>query len=297
MFSVIGIEIADSSAKAARRDWVYSMEGHPTRRIFGKRIGLGYGRQRKASFEAVANALMRRDYSPDGQGTPLMVGLYPDRLEVSNPGGLFGALTVDRLGTRGGTASRNRHLARILEDVLYVGYDGNPGRVVENRGSGYPTINRALEKALMGKPIVRSTLDEFDITFQHRRMTEEEGHDYSKGNVEEAILGYFAGHKSANTAEVARGGHVHEDHRALHKQARRGGDARGDRDQEQPKEALPAGLTRLGTWERAHFPSSQVTFLSRICPQLAELPGEAQHSADKNRPALWTREIILDDCK
>lgn len=82
--------------------------------------------------------------------------------------------------------------------------DGSPGRVVENRGSGCPTINRALEKALMGKPIARSTLDEYDIIFQHRRMTEEEGHGYSKGNVEEAILGYFAGHESASTAEVAR---------------------------------------------------------------------------------------------
>ncbi len=57
--------------------------------------------------EAVANALMHRDYSPDGQGTPLMVALYPDRLEVSNPGGLFGALTVDRLGTRGGIVAGN----------------------------------------------------------------------------------------------------------------------------------------------------------------------------------------------
>ena len=149
----------------------------------------------------------------------------------------------------------------------------------------------------MGKPIVRSTLDEFDIIFRHRRMTEEEGHSYSKGNVKEAILGYFAGHESASTAEIAGGGRAREDHRALHKQARRGGHARGDRDQEQLQEALPAGLTRLGTWERAHFPSSQVTFLSRICPQLAELPGEAQRSADKNRPALRTREIILDDCK
>ena len=57
--------------------------------------------------EAVANALMHRDYSPDawhpGNGR-----LYPDRLELSNPGGLFGSLTVERLGQRGATASRNQ---------------------------------------------------------------------------------------------------------------------------------------------------------------------------------------------
>ena len=154
--------------------------------------------------EAVANALMHRDYSPDGHGTPVMVDLYPDRLEVSNPGGLFGSLTVESLGTKGGTASRNQYLARILEDVPYVDYDGSVGRVVENRGSGYPTIKMSLEKALMGKPIVRSTLDEFDILFRHRRMTEEEGRSYSRANVEEAILSYFAEHESASSSEVTK---------------------------------------------------------------------------------------------
>ena len=154
--------------------------------------------------EAVANALMHRDYSADGQGTPVLVDMYPDRLEVSNPGGLFGSLTVDRLGKKGGTASRNQFLARILEDVPYADYDGSTGRVVENRGSGIPTINRELADALMDRPILRSTLDEFDITFRHRRMTEAEGAGYSKGNVEEAVLAYFTEHESASTSEVAK---------------------------------------------------------------------------------------------
>lgn len=154
--------------------------------------------------EAVANALMHRDLSSDGQGSPVLVDMFPDRLEISNPGGLFGSLTVDKLGTRGGTASRNRFLARILEDVPYTDYDGNVGRVVENRGSGIPTINRELADALMERPIVRSNLDEFDIMFRHRRMTEQEGSGYSKGNVEAAILAYFTEHESASTSEVAK---------------------------------------------------------------------------------------------
>lgn len=154
--------------------------------------------------EAIANALMHRDLSPDGQGTPVLVDMYPDRLEISNPGGLFGNLTVESLGKKGGTASRNQFLARILEDVPYVDYDGSIGHVVENRGSGYPTINHALEEALMDKPIVRSSLDEFSIIFKHRKMTEEEGKGYSKANVEEAILKYLSEHDSASSSEVAR---------------------------------------------------------------------------------------------
>ena len=154
--------------------------------------------------EAVANALMHRDYSVDGQGAPVLIELYPDRLEVSNPGGLFGALTVDQLGQRGGTSSRNQFLARILEDVSYVDYDGRAGRVVENRGSGFPTINRELEEALMSKPIVRSSLNGFDFIVRHRRMTDEESRGYSKLNVEDAILAYLAERESASTSEVAR---------------------------------------------------------------------------------------------
>lgn len=157
-----------------------------------------------AVHEAVANALMHRDYSIDSQGTPVLVDMYPDRLEISNPGGLFGSLTLDRLGKKGGTASRNQFLARMLEDVPYTDYDGSVGRVVENRGSGIPTINRELEDALMESPIVRSTLDEFNITFRHRRMTEAEGAGYTRDNVEAAVLAYFAERESASTSEVAK---------------------------------------------------------------------------------------------
>lgn len=154
--------------------------------------------------EAIANALMHRDYSVDAQGTPVMVDLYPDRLEITNPGGLFGSLTVEKLGQRGATASRNQFLARILEDVPFTDYDGRSGRVVENRGSGFPTINRELEEALMPAPVAKSNLDEFFLLFRHRRMTMEESRDYSKRNVEEAVLDYLSGRESASTSEIAK---------------------------------------------------------------------------------------------
>ena len=110
---------------------------------------------------------------------------------------------MDKLGTRGGTISRNQFLARILEDVPFTDYDGSVGHVVENRGTGYPTITGELEKALMDQPIIHNTLDEFRIIFRHRRMTEQEN-SYSKTNVEEAILAYFTSHESASTSEIAR---------------------------------------------------------------------------------------------
>lgn len=152
--------------------------------------------------EAVANALMHRDYSTDAHGMPVCIDLYPDRLEITNPGGLYGPLTVETLGTSGGTYSRNQFLSRILEDVSYTDSDGRVGHVVENRGTGYPTIINELEKALMPKPVIRSELSRFTIIFRHRRMTSSEN-TYSSSNARVAILNYLDKHESATTAELA----------------------------------------------------------------------------------------------
>ena len=47
--------------------------------------------------EAIANALTHRDYSPDALGTPVHVDVFTDRIEVSNLGGLLGAVSKQRL--------------------------------------------------------------------------------------------------------------------------------------------------------------------------------------------------------
>lgn len=41
----LGVEVADNSAKAARRDWVYSLSSYPARRVSGEKLGLDYGRE------------------------------------------------------------------------------------------------------------------------------------------------------------------------------------------------------------------------------------------------------------
>ena len=59
----LGVEVEENSAKARRRDWVFSLAGHPTWRVSGESLGLGYGREslmRGFSLEAtghLANAL------------------------------------------------------------------------------------------------------------------------------------------------------------------------------------------------------------------------------------------------
>lgn len=62
--------------------------------------------------------------------------MYPDRVEIRNPGGLFGPVTEDGLGEDPMSSSRNASLLKLLEEVPIPGTD----RVVcENRGTGIRT--------------------------------------------------------------------------------------------------------------------------------------------------------------
>ena len=70
--------------------------------------------------EAVANALMHRDYSPDGCASQVQVTMYDDRIEILSPGGLCRAMTVDRLGELGVSFPRNQALANILRATPYA---------------------------------------------------------------------------------------------------------------------------------------------------------------------------------
>lgn len=96
--------------------------------------------------EAVANAVMHRDYSPEGLGSQVQVNMYADRLEVVSPGGLYGAVTVDNIGEYGASSSRNQHLSRILESTPYPQGYAETGYVVENKGTGFVQIQAALRR-------------------------------------------------------------------------------------------------------------------------------------------------------
>lgn len=112
--------------------------------------------------EAICNALMHRDYSPMARGSQVQVNLYSDKLEVLSPGGLYGSVTVETLGEAGASSTRNQHLSALLETAPF----GNGEFVAENRGTGIQLIESELERAGMGKPIIRDTLSSFCITFE-----------------------------------------------------------------------------------------------------------------------------------
>ncbi len=48
--------------------------------------------------EAIINALVHRDYSIHTEGMPIQIIMYEDRMEIRNPGGIYGRIKVDQLG-------------------------------------------------------------------------------------------------------------------------------------------------------------------------------------------------------
>ncbi|MBQ4364365.1 MAG: putative DNA binding domain-containing protein [Oscillospiraceae bacterium] len=85
--------------------------------------------------EALLNALVHRDYSIHTEGMPIQLKLFSDRLEITNPGGLYGRLTVDTLG-KIQPDTRNPVIATALEVM----------NITENRYSGIPTMIREMKE-------------------------------------------------------------------------------------------------------------------------------------------------------
>lgn len=133
--------------------------------------------------EALVNALMHRDYSPMARGTQVQLNMYVDRLEVVNPGGLYGAVTLRTLGTAGISSTRNQRLASLLENVRLP--DG--GLVAENRGTGFAVMAAELEKALMPPIEVRDDLVSFTVTFRRRRLARGERRNTARAGIEKTL--------------------------------------------------------------------------------------------------------------
>ncbi len=117
--------------------------------------------------EVIVNALVHRDLSPASRGTQAQIEMYPDRLVVRNPGGLFGPVTVDRLGEEGISSARNGVLMQVLEDVPIP---GGTRTVCENRGSGIRTMINALRQARMSPPDFRDRIGSFTVTFPNHTL-------------------------------------------------------------------------------------------------------------------------------
>ena len=130
--------------------------------------------------EALLNTLVHRDYSIHTEGMPIQITIYPDRMEISNPGGIYGRLRVDQLG-RVQPDTRNPVLATALE-VL---------NITENRYSGIPTIRRAMADYGLKEPVFSDERGKFTVILYNSEKPETQNPNISLNEKELEILGYL----------------------------------------------------------------------------------------------------------
>lgn len=121
----------------------------------------------EAVREAVVNALMHRDYSPVTRGTQVQIDLFPDRLVVRSPGGLYGGVLVDELGEEGISSSRNAVLAGLLADTYLP---TSSDLVAENRSSGIRAMLDVARRRGLPRPQFRTSITSFVVTMARSEL-------------------------------------------------------------------------------------------------------------------------------
>lgn len=116
----------------------------------------------KALREAVANALVHRDYSISRESAYIYVQIYDDRIEILNPGDLYGNNRLEYLGTDMILEARNKNIVRLLEER---------GNIIENRHTGIATIKKEMEKMGLPEPEFKSLRGDFKVVLR-KEMTE-----------------------------------------------------------------------------------------------------------------------------
>ncbi|VAW33187.1 Uncharacterized protein BT3327 [hydrothermal vent metagenome] len=86
----------------------------------------------EALQQLIRNAILHRSY--EANNTPVRITWFNDRVEISNPGGLFGQVNKSNLG-QGATDYRNPHIAEALKNLGFV----------QRFGFGIPIAEKSLD--------------------------------------------------------------------------------------------------------------------------------------------------------
>ncbi len=143
--------------------------------------------------EAIINAITHRDYLYDG--AHIYIHMYPEYIDIENPGGLYHGLTIDDLGRR--SVRRNRLIADLLHRARYI----------ERIGSGFDRMRVALsENKNPALEVVATNF--FNIRFFKRAP------DFNLQKLSPrqlAIYHYFLERKTMTKREVAIMSNISED--------------------------------------------------------------------------------------
>lgn len=110
--------------------------------------------------EAVANALVHREYNAAFTGQAVSVEIYPDRVVIKSPGGLWGGKTIDNLAD-GDSICRNATLMKLMRFVSLPGEVGSPA---EGNGTGIELMLREMASKSLPAPEFEAGIDSFSVT-------------------------------------------------------------------------------------------------------------------------------------
>lgn len=105
----------------------------------------------EAIREAVINAIAHRDYTM--RGAPIMVSIFDDCVEVSNPGGLLPGLNIKRL--EGHHATRNEAICKIFHETMDM----------ERFGTGIGKMKKLMKEHGLSVPAFEEEGDFFVVRF------------------------------------------------------------------------------------------------------------------------------------
>ena len=146
--------------------------------------------------ELIANSLVHRPYTTRGD---IFINLYPDRLEVHNPGLLPLGVTPQNMLHK--TVRRNEHLAKIFYDL----------KLMEREGSGFDKMYEILLSNGKQVPIPTEGEDRVTVTI-HKRISRNEvvklvsraNEEFQLRQREIICLGLIAQHTTLSSIEFSR---------------------------------------------------------------------------------------------
>ncbi len=103
---------------------------------------------REVLREAIANAVVHREYDERFVGQSVSIDVYPNRIEIANPGGLWGTRTRENLAD--GVSECRNDLLMSLIDGVPLSDEG--GKIAEGNGTGIPFMIREMRSRALESP-------------------------------------------------------------------------------------------------------------------------------------------------
>lgn len=146
--------------------------------------------------ELLINAIVHKSFTIAGD---IFIKVYPDRLEITNPGGLPLGITKDNILHT--TSRRNPHLIRVFHDL----------KLMEGEGSGYDLIYEIASRDSKSFPIINSDFNTTNV-IQYSKIMDDEAllivdfiaKNYPLSQKELIVLGIVARHKKILTTNLTK---------------------------------------------------------------------------------------------